>query len=180
MHKRKTRNTPINRVPPAHAMRPKTGRTRENPIPPGAVAEHIEAMFTQIIALDDIARRYAHSPYTSLTMEAAINALVQDALRELHQATWLLKPSHPARTLLDGAERALQSLSVLLDEAYDDSTEGSITPASHLGALLLQRVHTAGQAVEGALRAAGGAPCSDYLDGQSDPCVVLPREGRLQ
>lgn len=127
------------------------------------VADKLGDTFCELYALDDLARRYAESPFTHHTLRTAINALANAITDTLDECTERLPSDHDATRALAVARRAMDDATETLS-CYADGADGLLVPVSTASSMLRHLVLTTAQSIERAEIACGHTPTGGYLN----------------
>lgn len=132
-------------------------------------------VFPNILALDDMARRFGRTPFSFWTSYAVIEAVINQIHRTVSAAVAVLPAGHEATLII--RQKVWPMLDALRDYilSADNGDGGYGTRKATLGAGMLALVQGIGREVENAAKTCGVGVigCPGYLDGSiGDPAAA--------
>lgn len=149
-------------VPAARKSAAKSPRGNKGGKDDTTIVEAIEASFSEIYALDDMARRYQKTPLTPITMRVAADALVTQIHVNLKECDDV-DHAHPALRELAQAKTTLISMVGLMSSL--EEADDLLAPKQAVGIAMRAFVVRAAQSLDRAYLACGRTSgYSGYLD----------------
>jgi hypothetical protein len=140
----------------ANATVAKKAATKPHRITQNCAANELQNIFGAIFALDDIARRFEQSPFTFITMQESIEALNGSAVARIETLAGKLPRTSEALPYLKEATHSLNDLSEFVLN-IGDGGDGQVISLRIAGAAMRGFVVAAGQHIDRAILALGGA-----------------------
>ncbi len=131
------------------------------------VGSDLGSALCELYALDDFARRYEETPFSSLTMQEATSALITVILGRLQCSAASLPPEHSALREIDRVKQALSALSEFMVATQDE--QDPLIPKRAMSTAMRALVERAGAALDRAVMECGEhCLVSGYFDGSGE------------